>query len=42
MCIAGSVASRAQWRSGIFAVGLQMAIINWTIILNNKMQRYIN
>ena len=25
-CIAGVVASRAQWRFGIFAVGLQMAI----------------
>ena len=26
LCIAGVVASRAQWRFGIFAVGLQMAI----------------
>ena len=26
LCIAGVVASRAQWRVGIFAVGLQMAI----------------
>ena len=26
LCIAGVVASRAQWRLGIFAVGLQMAI----------------
>ena len=25
-CLAGVVASRAQWRLGIFAVGLQMAI----------------
>ena len=26
LCVAGVVASRAQWRFGIFAVGLQMAI----------------
>ena len=26
LCIAGVVASRTQWRFGIFAVGLQMAI----------------
>ena len=25
-CLAGVVASRAQWRFGIFTVGLQMAI----------------
>ena len=27
LCIAGVVASRAQWRFGILAVGLQMAIL---------------
>ena len=26
LCIAGAVASRARWRFGIFAMGLQMAI----------------
>ena len=35
LCIAGVVASRAQWRFGIFAVGLQMAI------KLNRLQSYV-
>ena len=34
-CLAGIVASRAQWRFGIFAVGFQMAIKFNQVKLNN-------
>ena len=38
-CLAGVVASRAQWRFRIFAVGLQMAIKLKQVKLNIVVQR---